>query len=93
MKYIVMQRKVGGTVRHVPVIFPNELVHRHVAEALLKLPGNPYQFLNKVASAGDVTVELGSVACSGGSTTLNIKSRGVVDERLIDTVEYGGGVR
>lgn len=91
MKYIVMQRKVGDTIREVPILFPNELVHQHVAKALLSLPGNPYDFLNKVAAAGEVT--LGDVACFGHSDTLKIGSRDREDERLIFGVEYGFGVK
>ena len=91
MKYIVMQRMIGSMVREVPILFPNELVHQHVASALLKLPGNPYKFLNKVSAAGDV--DLDAVVCSGRSTTLRIDSRGKEDADLILTVEYGGGVK
>jgi len=93
MKYIVMVRKVGGMTREVPVLFPSELVHRHVADALLKLPGNPYGFENRVAAAGDVTLGIGTVECGGRSSTLNIGSRGEADERLIEMCEYGAGVK
>lgn len=91
MKYIVMQRKVGETIREIPILFPNELVHQHVAKALLALPGNPYGFLNKVAAAGEATLD--EVHCHGGSETLKIQSRGEEDARLIFGVEYGFGVK
>lgn len=92
MKYIVMQRKISDDmIREVPIIFPNELVHAHVAKALLNLPGNPYGFLNKVAAAGDVTLD--GAFCGGRSETLKIGSREAEDDRLIFGVEYGFGVK
>lgn len=89
MKYIVMRRKVGDTIREIPILFPNELVHRHVASALLNLPGNPYGFENKVAAAGSVVLD--EVRCDGSSETLNIGSRGEEDEHLIIRRGVRGG--
>jgi hypothetical protein len=91
VKYIVMVRKTGSLRRELPILFPNELVHQHVAKALLGLPGNPYGFENRVASAGDVVFS--RVACSGRSESLNIATRGKEDETLIWGVEYGFGVK
>jgi len=95
MKYIVMQRKYAGMIKEVPIIFPNELVHKHVAMALLSLNGNPYNFINKVASAGDVAIEAdySEIHCTGRSDTLNIDSRGDIDENLIIMCEYGVGLK
>ncbi len=93
MKYIVMVRRVGDMVREVPILFPNELVHQHVAQALLRLPGNPYGFENRVAAAGEATMELGAVKCGGRSETLKIGSRGDEDARLIEMSDYGVGIK
>ena len=93
MKYIVMQRKIGDMIQEIPIIFPAQLVHKHVAQALLKLPGNPYNFINKVASAGEVTFDNDSITCYGESETLNIKSRGLEDVELIEMIDYGGGIK
>jgi hypothetical protein len=88
MKYIVMQRNLGDIIQEVPIIFPTCLVHKHVAQALLKLPGNSYQFLNRVASAGEIT--FGSIWCGGDSETLKISSR-PQDEALISSIDYNCG--
>ncbi len=92
MKYIVMVRKVGGAVHELPILFPNELVHAHVARALLRLPGNPYDFLSRVAAAGEVVLDNGAT-CFGRSETLNIESRGDEDARLIKLSDYGIGIK
>lgn len=94
MKYIVMQRKIGDDmIQEIPIIFPDVLVHKHVAMALLRLPGNPYNFINKVASAGTIEYSDAEFTCSGNSSTLKISSRGEVDEQLILNCEYGRGFK
>ncbi len=36
MKYIVIKKSVGSLTREFPIVFPNELSHINIAEALLE---------------------------------------------------------
>ena len=94
MKYIVMQRQIGDNIQEIPIMFPSCIVHKHMALALLRLVGNPYNFINKVASAGEISVgHDGGYHCFGHSETLNINSRGPEDEILFAACEYGAGFK
>lgn len=86
MKYVMFKRKLGkgkdsGVVQFIPVIFPNQLVHADVAEALME--GGPLDGCT-VHSAGEWT----GMAAVGGSETLKIKSD-PADTRRILLNDYG----
>lgn len=91
MKYIMMKRKIGDVEQLVPIIFPNFIVHKHMAQAIKNLPGNPYNLDNVVHSAGDVIFDSCSVHTSGGSETLNIESK-EGDNNIIELHDYFQGI-
>lgn len=81
-KYIVIRTPTHD----IPVIFPDCLVHKDVAISLSRT--KPLRDVGaEVISAGELYVLANGVG--GESTTLEIKSRGEDDQRLIDSMEYG----
>ena len=87
MKYIIIEEQIGDIKRETPIIFPDHLVHSDVVKHILPI----MQGINcKVVSAG--TIDFGSIIVSGRSETLNINSRGYLDELLIDTYNYFHGI-
>lgn len=86
MKYIMLKKEQGLITRFVPIIFPNELVHSYVANALLsseQLEGF------QVHSAGELSsIDVGG-NISGDSITLGISSN-PDDARRITMADYGG---
>jgi hypothetical protein len=110
MKYIVLKRTWQDTpeeakeapspamYQELPVIFPKDMIHARVAEALVEmLKGeiNP--------EAGDVKIEViaaGELAypitekprCGGHSETMGLKSRGEEDAELIRFMDYSSGL-
>lgn len=91
MKYIVLQGTKGSMTLELPIIFPNHLVHADVAGVLLDseiLPPGKWS----VVSAGEFTPSAVHICC-GHSETLNIGSRGTVDELLISMHDYGAGIK
>jgi hypothetical protein len=91
MKYIMLKRKIGGIAQKVPIIFPDFMVHKHIAQAIKNLPGNPYEIENVVWSAGDITFEADSLTTSGSSSTLNISSE-PEDAEVIEMYDYFQGL-
>lgn len=85
MKYIMFECARGtndGLVFNIPIIFPGQLVHREVANALIpKLRTAFSECSICVVSAGDFN--LSTLECSGESDTLRLKSRGQEDSTLI----------
>jgi hypothetical protein len=78
MKYIVVAGKSAGmTVEHM-IVFPEELVHVMVFDALIRggcfLLREPH-----VVAAGSITH---NARCSGYSESLDVASRGEVDSTL-----------
>lgn len=93
MKYIVLKQIGKHFSREVPIIFPNELVHSVVAEAImdaLEKEGHKTGF--DVVSAGEFSSMDIQADCNGKSTTLNVKSRGDVDSRMITMYDYLHGI-
>jgi len=66
MKYIMFEKSVPGGVQRIPIIFPDQLVHVDVAEAIQNIIGK-----GRPVSAGSLAVHVFSV--SGESTTLGLK--------------------
>lgn len=94
MKYVVMEFKFNGLTVQYPIIFPNNLVHSGMAEAVTEVLTKQLQEMAtgiKPVSAGEVTFH-GEVNCSGGSVSLELKSRKVEDETLIHLVDYTAGI-
>ena len=92
MKYIILKAKKGATSITLPIIFPDMLVHDHVARCLSLLLSLMYP-THKVAvcAAGFVSsVDVGrTIECNGESTSIGVKSRGERDTALIRMADYG----
>lgn len=87
MKYVMFQITTGDLVRHVPVIFPDTLVHSDVAGLLLALP----QLTGaSIVSAGECRVD--SIACYGQSKTLQVTSLERTDADTIEMYPYLHGI-
>lgn len=90
MKYIVMQVEQAGTTREFPVLFPAELGHIDVFEALkLKCPELTQA---KAVSGGEISSTNIDSGCHGRSSTLNLNSREEVDDALIRMRDYTSGI-
>lgn len=85
MKYIMFQQQHGEMTKLVPVIFPNDLVHKEVADALQQLVLKD----TVIHSAGSIS--LLNLKPEGRSTTLNIEADHDTDELVIKMNDYGAG--
>jgi hypothetical protein len=90
MKYVILRAANGHTY---PVIFPNSLAHKEIADALGPLlPGTTFEvksagFINSMQVIGN-TLPGSSSVCYGDSETLAVKSLGLPDDDLIKTSDY-----
>jgi hypothetical protein len=95
MKYVVMKVRIkGGMDMELPVVFPNSLVHKDMADALRMVI---HESLDNVVhtepvSAGEVSLFGTGLNCSGYSETLNLHSRGSRDSTLLVGCDYGAGI-
>jgi hypothetical protein len=90
MKYVMFEVQMpGGMVRHVPVMFPDSLVHEDVADALAGIPGLNG---NTVVSAGTCSFMPGSIDVGGESKTLELKSH-PGDQITINMIDYQYGLQ
>lgn len=90
MKYVMIQRTLGGVdddnVTMYPIIFPKELVHKDVAEAIIKSIKEAWsKYEVQVVSAGEVSIVSGFVG--GFSDTLSLESD-PADDSVISTIDY-----
>lgn len=87
-KYIIIEveSEVAG-VRHLPIIFPDELVHVGVAAAITSLLLKSQRLA--ITSAGEIN--LTAYSCSGGSETLFLESD-PGDAELINLFPWCHGV-
>lgn len=78
----------------IPFIFPNNLIHKEVADAMKPVVkstfGDPPNVT--VVSAGDYAPDFDG-CCSGSSTSLGLKSREEEDDLLISMNDYGAGFK
>ncbi|HEY6019536.1 MAG TPA: hypothetical protein VIY48_06435 [Candidatus Paceibacterota bacterium] len=91
MKYIVLKRTLAGCEQRIPIIFPNELVHKHVAGIFIKFLGREYGFAEEVVSAGEFNSFGMDIEPYGGSTTLGL-TVGIGDAQLIKMNDYLKGL-
>lgn len=97
MKYIVVELTQEGLIQEMPFIFPEAMVHSEmyalVERALLF--HNRHRASARCVGAGFISCR--DVAprggCYGESESLKIKSRGVVDDRLIQMMDYMQGIK
>jgi hypothetical protein len=104
VKYIILQTstRLKGSkeplVREYPILFPDELVHADVAEALqfcagLKSAAPGVSKATVVAAGFFSSMDLNGISCFGKSESLGgIKSRAAQDDRLIKMLDYEHGV-
>ncbi len=94
MKYIMFKQVIGTgddpTVRHIPVLFPNQMTHALMRDACLTSP----EFENAViVSAGEFSsLNLRDIECHGSSSTLGVDSRGKEDTDIIKNYDYFHGL-
>jgi hypothetical protein len=86
MKYVMLQTQIGDMKQAVPIIFPKQLNHIDVADAIRKLEGMENA---QVVSAGECNVR---GQCGGRSPTLSLDSRGKEDDEIINTIDYMQGL-
>jgi len=90
MKYVMLSVRVGDTIKLVPIIFPDFLVHSDVADVVKNILSSVHHLaLGPVFSAGDISFE--EVECSGESTTLKLKSN-PYDSDVIESYSYLHGI-
>jgi hypothetical protein len=99
VKYIIMQtlvRSPNDQQREFPIIFPEALTHAVVAAALERhcpelRGGKPVAagFLSSLTCASPLK---DGGACWGDSESLKLKSRGTIDDALINMLDYNHGI-
>ena len=91
MKYIMFEVKGGTLEMRVPVIFPDNMVHKVIADAVEPAVKAHFpKFAVELVSAGTVSsLDLSMV--SGGSTTLELSST-KLDGEIMSLYDYTAGV-
>jgi hypothetical protein len=90
-KYVMFENRMqGGTKILFPVIFPDKMVHKHVAQLLKRaMPG---YYADGVVPVSAGTIEHLEIDGLGGeSTTLDLKSK-PGDRGVIENYSYAHGV-
>lgn len=77
MKYIVLQTDAG---LELPVLFPELLTHKDVAVRLQALPELRGSV---IVSGGFASIGPYGPMCHGESISLDVKSRGAIDDKLL----------
>lgn len=97
MKYIVIELKTkGGLVSEHPFVFPASIVHRDMAIAMITVMKQTISREGeyKILAGGFINSwELDGCQCYGESTSLNVKSRGQVDDMLLFGHDMDAGTR
>jgi hypothetical protein len=89
-KYVMFENKIGETKFLFPVIFPDKMVHRQVAEMLRRaMPGWNADGVKPV-SAGKIE-HIDVTGLGGDSETLNLKSI-PEDKNTIENYSYSHGI-
>lgn len=99
MKYIVLTVTTPGKDREqpwesrYPIIFPNTLVHAHVAKVMELLLGLLFpRSTVTVTSAGELNSADITAQCYGESTSIGVKSKPTEDTQLVIMNDYGAGM-
>ena len=88
MKYIVLKRTWYSFIQEIPIIFPVELNHKNIFDAVKDVDGMEDAVL---VSAGFLNI-LHAPHCFGNSDTLHTTSRGVIDSNIIRNFINNRGV-
>jgi hypothetical protein len=93
MKYVVMEVKMPAGSKEFPIIFPDVLIHADVANKISLLLISQFPgWKNKPISAGFIpSLSLDELVCIGRSESLNLDSRGEIDEQLMFMSDHGAG--
>lgn len=76
--------------REYPILFPNDLTHKDVADALQR--GCPELRRATVVGAGEMSCMDVTPDCHGKSVTLGVESRGKLDDAAFNMRDYHHGV-
>lgn len=91
MKYIIIQTDKNGIKQNFPIIFPADLVHSEVAQAITS--GRVEDMLGaQVISAGFLSSHEMTPNCHGRSESIGVDSRGKVDSEIIMFNDTDGGL-
>lgn len=89
MKYVMFRRKrTNGMVDLFPVIFPNHLIHAHMARTMMRGALRGWE----PDSAGHINFVTGAFVCQGESETLGLPSQPQRDTNIIRMNDYGAGL-
>lgn len=87
MKYVMLRTQFGNMEQLVPIIFPNQLGHDQVAQAILRVLPNG----GTVVSAGDVSLDRANIDRYSSSISCNVAAH-YDDDIVINTIDYMHGV-
>ena len=86
MKYVMLKRRISkGASQLVPILFPDNLTHKTVAEAVRRMPELREATIHSAGFAGV------DVVCHGASETLNIRAH-KDDDGVINSMDYLHGI-
>lgn len=85
MKYIILYDEIRD--QHIPLIFPDMLVHADVAKSITRALPNP----TYPVAAGEISVGILGYECHGFSETLKLQSR-PQDASIINSMDYCHGL-
>ena len=89
MKYIMIKMTIKDASRYVPIIFPECLVHKNVAEHIEHLMRMEHNAEVEIVSAGFYDI---GATCYGESESLNLKSKPEQDTDIIREYPYKHGL-
>lgn len=92
-KYIMFETHVRGSdsgmVQQIPIIFPGDLVHADVAQAMQRVF---HQMRREARPVSAGMLRVNAMYVNGMSETLSLKSRGEFDEIIINTHPHMHGL-
>lgn len=91
MKYVIVRSINQDIEREYPIVFPNQLIHKDMAELLISYLLQQ-EIATMVVSAGEISLFGIQDRCGGHSETLNVSSRGELDDAIISMNDYQHGV-
>lgn len=92
MKYIVLKAELNnGLEQRIPIIFPNFLVHDHVAKYFAELLIREYKRQPEITVASAGEINFGPVTCYGKSESCKVSSD-PGDDVLINMFDYTQGL-
>lgn len=95
MKYVILQQENKGVIRVFPIIFPERLVHKSVAEHMIHLIGWDRGDIPTVRSAGfcDIDVNTAEFFARPDSESLGISANfDMDDEKILNMPEAMQGI-